>query len=82
MPDPNAPIRATMLATTLAAEPRPLDLFELRVPAIRRIMPRITPPLDLDAPIYRYFVHADGDVTVLRDHIGARSCEVRHARRR
>jgi hypothetical protein len=82
MPDPNAPVRAAMLATTLAAEPRPLDPFELRVPAIRRIMPRVTPPLDLDAPIYRYFVHVDGSVTVLRDHVGARSCGARHMRHR
>jgi hypothetical protein len=82
MSDPNAPLRAAMLSATLKFEPRPADPFERRVPVVRRVMPRTTPPLDLDAPIYRYFVHTNGVVTVLRDHIGARGCSSIHRRRR
>jgi hypothetical protein len=72
--NPNAPIRAAVLSATLSFEPRPADPFELRVPVIRRVMPRITPPLDLDTPIYRYRVDIEGNVSVLRDAVGARSC--------
>lgn len=82
MPDPNAPIRAAMLSAALSFEPRPADLFEVRVIPVRRVMPRITPPLDLDAPIHRYFVHVSGDVTALQDHVGARGCTLTHRRRR
>jgi hypothetical protein len=81
MSDPNAPIRAAMLSAVLSFEPRDADPFELRVPVVRRVMPRITSPLDLDAPIYRYFVHVSGEVTVLRDHVGARGCSSTHRRR-
>jgi hypothetical protein len=72
--DPNAPIRAAVLATTLTFEPRPADPFELRVPAIRRVMPRITPPLDLTVIPFRYRVTADG--------IEAIRPKCHHARRR
>jgi hypothetical protein len=82
MPDPSAPLRAAMLSAVLNIEPRPADPFEVRVPAVRRVMPRITPPLELDAPIFRYFVHVSGEVTVLRDHVGARGCTSTHRRRR
>jgi hypothetical protein len=82
MPDPNAPVRAAMLSAVLSFEPRPADPFEVRVAPVRRVMPRITPPLDLDAAIYRYFVHSNGEVTVLRDHVGARGCTSVHRRRR
>jgi hypothetical protein len=54
MPDPNAPLRAAMLSAVLSIEPRPADPFELRVPVIRRVMPRITPPLDLSVIPFRY----------------------------
>jgi hypothetical protein len=80
--NPNAPIRAAVLSATLSFEPRPADPFELRVPAIRRVMPRITPPLDLDTPIYRYRVDIEGNVSVLRDAVGARSCSGTHGPRR
>ena len=80
--DPNAPIRAAMLAATLNFEPSPADPLELPIAPIRRVMPRITPPLKLDAPIYRYFSHRSGEVTVLQDHVGARACSTAHRRRR
>jgi len=82
MSDPNAPIRAAMLSAALNFEPRPVDPFEARVPVVRRVMPRITPPLDLESAIYRYFVHVSGEVTVLRDHVGGRGCRSTHRRRR
>src|SRR4051794_38471842 len=58
--DPNASIRAAVLSATLAVEPRPADPFELRVPAIRRVMPRITPPLNLAVIPFRYRITDDG----------------------
>jgi hypothetical protein len=59
-----------MLSAVLSIEPRPVDPFELRVPVIRRVMPRITPPLDLSVIPFRY-----------RDSVpGKPKCS--HARRR
>ena len=80
--DPNAPLRAAVLSATLSFEPRPADPFALRVPAIRRVAHRIALPLDLDAPIYRYRIDIEGNVSVLHDAVGARSCSGAHARRR
>jgi hypothetical protein len=60
MSDPNAPIRAAMLSAVLSIEPRPIDPFEIRVPVVRRVMPRITPPLDLTVIPFRYRVTEDG----------------------
>jgi hypothetical protein len=72
--DTNAPIRAAALAATLTFEPRPADQLELRVPVVRRVVPRITPPLDLTVIPFRYRVTDDGVETV-RPKCG-------HARRR
>lgn len=74
MSDPNAPIRAAMLSAALSFEPNPVDPFELRVPVVRRVMPRITPPLDLAVIPFRYRVTDEGVETV-RPKCG-------HARRR
>lgn len=74
MSDPNAPLRAAMLSAVLSIEPRLLDPFEIRVPVVRRVMPRITPPLDLTVIPFRYRVTDDGVETV-RPKCG-------HARRR
>jgi len=60
MSDPNAPIRAAVLSAALNFEPRPADPFEVRVPVVRRVMPRITPPLDLSVIPFRYRVTGDG----------------------
>jgi len=62
--DPNAPLRAAMLTAVLSIEPRPADPFEVRVPVVRRVMPRITPPLDLTVIPFRYRVTEDGVETV------------------
>jgi hypothetical protein len=60
MSDPRTPLRAAVLAGAMSVDPQPLELFELRVPAIRRVMPHITPPLDLDVIPFRYRVTANG----------------------
>ena len=75
MSDPNAPIRVAMLSAVLSFEPRPADPFELPVPPIRRVMPRITPPLDLTVIPFRYRVTDDGIETIRPkcDHVRRRS---------
>jgi hypothetical protein len=73
--DPNAPVRAAMLSAVLSIEPRPADPFEVRVPVVRRVMPHITPPLDLTVIPFRYRISEDG-VEVVRpkcDHRRRRS---------
>jgi hypothetical protein len=80
--DPAAPLRAAVLSATLNFEPSPADPFELRVPVIRRVMPRITPPLDLDAAYFRYRIDRDGLVHVLPAIAGARVCREKSPRRR
>jgi hypothetical protein len=75
MSDPSAPLRAAMLSAALNFEPRPADPFEVRVPVVRRVMPRITPPLDLSVIPFRYRITEDG-VEVVRpkcDHRRRRS---------
>ena len=62
--------RAAVLATTLTFEPRPIDPRALRVPAIRRVVPAVRGPLNLDAAIFRY--RPDG--TVIDEPAGARFC--------
>lgn len=58
--DPGSATRAAVLAGAIAIE-TPADLVaELRVPAVRRIMPRINPPLDLTVIPFRYQVDAAG----------------------
>jgi hypothetical protein len=79
--DPNAPIRAAVLSATLMLEPGPADPLVLRVAAVRRVVPRAALPLDLDAAIYRYRIDIEGNVSVLRDPIGARGCNIVHRRR-
>jgi hypothetical protein len=59
MPDPLSPTRAAVLAANMTLDPAPRSLVELRVPAIRREMPRITPPLDLAVIPFRYHVHGE-----------------------
>ncbi|MDP9360300.1 MAG: hypothetical protein M3P29_02490 [Acidobacteriota bacterium] len=80
--DPNTPVRAAVLSATLTFEPRPADPFELRVPVIRRVMPRITPPLDLDARYFRYRIDGEGGVRVLPAIAGARMCREKSRRHR
>ena len=56
MPDPKAHVRAAILTGAMTFEPAPLDFFEIRVPAIRRVVDRIEPPLDLRVIPFRYRV--------------------------
>lgn len=43
----------------MTIEPAPPSVLELRVPVIRRVMPRITPPLDLAVIPFRYRVSGE-----------------------
>jgi hypothetical protein len=61
MPDPKAHARAAILAGAMTFEPAPLDLL-IRVPAIRRVVDRIEPPLNLAVIPFRYRVAIDGNV--------------------
>jgi hypothetical protein len=60
MADPRTPIRAAVIVGVMSADPQPLEFFELRVPAIRRVMPYITPPLDLHVIPFRYRITSNG----------------------
>jgi hypothetical protein len=66
MPGPKAHARAAILAGAMTFEPAPLDLFEIRVPAIRRVVDRIEPPLNLAVIPFRYRVTAGGGIVSLR----------------
>jgi hypothetical protein len=81
--DPKSNARAAMLAGSLVATPLPdAELVRrLPVPAIHLVVRRQRPPLDLDAPIYRYRVGLDGRVSVIDDPVGARSCRRAHRHR-
>jgi len=57
--DPRSNVRAAVLAGSIAIQPAADDVFELRVPVRRRIMPRLTPPLDLSVIPFRYRVTTD-----------------------
>ena len=50
---------AAVLTANMTLEPSPAEPVELRVPVIRRVMPRITPPLELAVIPFRYRVEAD-----------------------
>ena len=52
--DPLSETRAAVLAASLNFEPPAMVPLQLQVPAIRRLVPRQRPPLNLDAAIYRY----------------------------
>ena len=41
MPDPKAHVRAAILTGAMTFDPAPLDLFEIRVPAIRFTLPEL-----------------------------------------
>ena len=59
-------LRAAILTGALTFEPAPLEIFEVRVPAIRRVVERIEPPLDLHVIPFRYRVRSDGAAIALR----------------
>jgi hypothetical protein len=66
VPDPRAHVRAAILTGAMTFEPAPLDLFEIRVPAIRRVVDRIEPPLDLRVIPFRYRISAKGLIRPLK----------------
>jgi len=59
-------VRAAILTGAMSFEPAPLDIFEIRVPAVRRVVERIEPPLDLRVIPFRYRVSADGRAQAVR----------------
>jgi len=59
-------VRAAILTGAMSFEPAPLDIFEIRVPAIRRVADRIEPPLDLRVIPFRYWVSLDGTITAVK----------------
>ena len=73
MADPRAHARAAIIAGAMSFEPAPLDPFEIHVPAIRRLVDRIEPPLDLAVIPFRYRIAAGGGITVVRSRC-RRSC--------
>jgi hypothetical protein len=73
--DPKAHVRAAILTGAMTFDPAPLDLFEIRVPAIRRAVDRIEPPLDLRVIPFRYRIAGDGSV-----HAIICSCRWMHRR--
>jgi hypothetical protein len=78
MPNPKAHARAAILAGAMTFEPAPLDLFEIRVPAIRRVVDRIEPPLDLTVIPFRYRVRAGGIIEPVRPKCRHRRASSRH----
>src|SRR2546430_4956703 len=58
-------VRAAILTGAMTFEPAPLDIFEIRVPAIRRVVDRIEPPLDLRVIPFRYRVSLDGRIAAV-----------------
>ncbi|HEX7679179.1 MAG TPA: hypothetical protein VF713_13700 [Thermoanaerobaculia bacterium] len=80
--DPTGPIRAAVLSATLALDPAPADPFEIRSPPIRRVMPRVTPPLGFEPAYFRYRIDRDGLVHPLPAIAGARVCREKSPRRR
>jgi len=66
MPDPKAQARAAILAGAMTFEPAPLEIFEIRVPAIRRVVDRVEPPLDLNVIPFRYRLTALGQLEPVR----------------
>ncbi|MEA2569131.1 MAG: hypothetical protein QOI24_1132 [Acidobacteriota bacterium] len=53
-------IPAAVLAANMSLEPAPTERVELQAPVIRRVMPRITPPLNLAVIPFRYRVSSEG----------------------
>ena len=56
---PSSPAGAVLLAGTLELTPAANSILEPRVPAIRRVLPATTPPLDLSVIPFRYRVRGD-----------------------
>ena len=54
MPDPRSYARAAVLSGAISVEPPPVDLLEMRVVPVRRVVDNIAPPLDLTAVPFRY----------------------------
>ncbi len=67
--DPRSHARAALLAGAMSFEPQPLAPLQIVPPAIRRVMPRITPPLDLRVNPFRYRLRL-GRIEAVRPRCG------------
>lgn len=76
MADPKAQMRAVILSGAMTFEPAPLDLVEIRVTPVRRVVDHIEPPLDLRVIPFRYRVAASGEITPIKP--ACRASERRH----
>jgi hypothetical protein len=64
--NPKAQVRAAILSGAMTFEPAPLEIFEVRVPAIRRVVDRIEPPLNLRVIPFRYRVRSNSTITAIK----------------
>ncbi|MEO8034946.1 MAG: hypothetical protein ABI837_10995 [Acidobacteriota bacterium] len=65
--DARSGVRIALLAGTMSLEPAPIDVLDPRVPSVRRIIPRVAPPLDLSVIPFRYRVRPDS-IDAIRLH--------------
>lgn len=65
--DPRSGARIALLAGTMSLQPAPVEAHDPRVPAVRRIVPRVAPPLDLAVIPFRYRVRP-GSIDAVRLH--------------
>ncbi|HKB79939.1 MAG TPA: hypothetical protein VKH35_09510 [Thermoanaerobaculia bacterium] len=70
MPDPKSQARAAILAGVMAVEPAAIDPFSIRTVPVRRVLPRITPPLNLEVIPFRYRVLRDGRIEPVHPECG------------
>ena len=65
--DPNSAAAAVLAGSLQVAPLDPAEVLDrLHVAGVRRVVPRIPPPLDLDAAIFRYRIDADERIAPLR----------------
>ena len=77
-----ARLRAAVLAGAIAGPPASPELLELSVPAIHRTVRRQLPPLDLDAPRFRYRISVSGAAQVVREGARVHAAKCGSPRRR
>jgi len=69
MPDPKSHARAALLAGAMAFEPPMVEPFTMAAVPIRRVLPQVTPPLDLSVIPFRYRVR-EGRIEPVRPRCG------------
>jgi hypothetical protein len=77
-----AQLHAVVLAGAISAPPATSVVLELAVPAIHRTVRHRQPPLDLEAPRFRYSVSAAGAAVVVREGARVHASKCGNLRRR